>query len=226
MGYAESGHQDETHGDRISAASRLDHVHPAVHLVLVDWLTSSIAKINGRSTLNSSKFPYWKLIGIWAVFLLLHYSYKLFPNALFQLIGAVAETYYLHMKMMFFAYLFVSAAEFFVKRNTIANVQQFLTGRALVAVAFPWLTVTIFFLPEAFTGEMLPFVWEIIWANVVLVLGAYLALRLDQALDQVEFRPALRWMIWLVFLSALLSYTLFTFNTPDHFFQPPEEYQR
>ena len=172
--------------------------------------------------MQSSKFPYWKLVFVWIIFLGLHFSYETFPNTLFQIIGEEGETNYFHMKMLFFAYLFGSIVEFILNRNKIANVQQFLTGRALVSISYPWLTITFFFLAQAFTGKMLDLPWEIIWANVATVIGIYFALRLEQAFDEVEFRPALRWMIWLIFASALFTYIVFTFNTPEHFFETPE----
>lgn len=172
--------------------------------------------------MNTTKFPYWKLIFVWIVFLGLHFSYETFPNLIFQIIGEEGETNYFHMKMLFFAYLFGCIVEFFINRKKIGSLQQFSTSRALVSITYPWLTITFFFLAQAFTGGMLEMPWEIIWANIATVIGIYFALRLEQAFDEVEFRPALRWMIWLIFLSALFTYIVFTFDTPEHFFETPE----
>jgi hypothetical protein len=44
------------------------------------------------------------------------------------------------------------------------------------------------------------------------------ALRLDDELERVEFRQALKALIWLAFLSALITYVGFSFHVPDDFF--------
>lgn len=172
--------------------------------------------------MKSSKFNWVKLLAVWGTFLLLHFSYETFPNILFQIIGEVGETNYFHMKMLFFAYVLVTLVEFILQRNKISNPAAFLNKRALIATSYPWLTLTIFFTTQALTGGMLEMPWEIIWANLATGLGIYLALRLEEALDEVEFRPSLLWMVWVVFALALMTYIVFSFNTPEHFFETPE----
>ena len=172
--------------------------------------------------MNNKKLAWWKLFATWGVFLLLHFSYETFPNTLFRIIGEEGETNYFHMKMLFFAYLFTSLAEFIFQRGKITLVNSFLTNRMLIATVYPWMTVTIFFLAQAFTGDMLEMPWEIVWANIATAIGIYIALRMEQALYQVEYSPALRWVVTLVFASALLTYIVFSFNTPTHFFETPE----
>jgi hypothetical protein len=41
---------------------------------------------------------------------------------------------------------------------------------------------------------------------------------LDDELDRMEFRPALKSMSWLTFLAALITYVGFSFHVPDNFF--------
>ncbi len=60
---------------------------------------------------NQTKFAWWKWLSTWFIFLLLHFSYENFPNALFRIIGEEGETNYFHMKMMFFAYIFTTLIE-------------------------------------------------------------------------------------------------------------------
>jgi len=167
------------------------------------------------------KLPWWKLIATWVLFLLLHYSYETFPNLFFKIIGEEGETTYFHMKMLFFAYLFASILEYLLKRKTISQVQNFIYARMFIAVTFPWLTITAWFTAEALLGASLPLPWEIIYANVMTVLGIYFALRMEELFEGMTLRPAFKGIIVALFLAALLSYIAFSFNTPEHFFTTP-----
>ncbi|MCX7030175.1 MAG: hypothetical protein NTU62_08655 [Spirochaetes bacterium] len=93
--------------------------------------------------MTRARFPWLKFLATWGVFLLLHFSYETFPNMLFKVIGEEGETTFFHMKMLFFAYLFTSIVEFLVRRRRIAAVGQFVSARLLVAVAYPWLAITL-----------------------------------------------------------------------------------
>lgn len=170
-----------------------------------------------------ARFPWLKFLTTWGVFLLLHFSYETFPNALFRVIGEEGETTFFHMKMLFFAYLFTSIAEFLVRRRRIAAIGQFVSARLLVAVVYPWLAITLWFTATAL-GFHLPVIpWEIIYANVVTAIGIYVALRLEEVLDAASFRPALHALVGLVFAAALLSYVAFSFATPTDFFTTPPD---
>ena len=75
---------------------------------------------------------------------------------------------------------------------------------------------------EAINGDMLPQPREIIHANIVTVIGIYVALRLEDALESIDYRPALKESILIIFQLALFTYVAFTFNTPEHFFETPK----
>ncbi|MDO8848292.1 MAG: hypothetical protein Q7W51_07915 [Coriobacteriia bacterium] len=77
-----------------------------------------------------------------------------------------------------------------------------------------------------FTAEALGFAMpnlgiELAYANAMTVLGIYLALRIEQLLDDVKFSSSLKAMTVLVFACALLSYASFSFKTPMPFFTTP-----
>jgi hypothetical protein len=163
----------------------------------------------------------WKLVAVWALFIVLHFSYKTFPNTLFKLIGEEGETTFFHMKMLFVAYVAVSLVELAVRRRALASPAGVACSRALVAVAYPWLTITMWFAAEALGIKMPNLAVELVYANVVTLLGIYLALRMEELLDGVVFRPSARAMIALVFACACLSYAAFSFSTPMPFFTTP-----
>jgi hypothetical protein len=123
--------------------------------------------------------------------------------------------------MLFNAYLIVTLIEYFVRRGQIGSAAQFWYPRLLNAVAFPWLTITLWFTAEAL-GFHLGSVIEIVYANITTVIGIYFGLRLEEAFENIPLRPALKGLILLVFVTAIISYVAFAFNTPIHFYtQPP-----
>jgi len=168
-----------------------------------------------------TRLKWWKLASVWALFLALHFSYETFPNVLFRIIGEAGETTFFHMKMLFFAYVFISLGELAVRRRALASPSAFVYSRALIAVVYPWLTITIWFAAEALGFAMPNLAAELVYANIATVLGIYFALRLEDSLDAVEFRTSTKAMIALVFACALLAYVAFTFNTPMPFFVTP-----
>jgi hypothetical protein len=173
--------------------------------------------------MTRARLPWVKFLGTWGVFLLLHFSFKTFPNVVFRVIGEEGETTFFHMKMLFFAYLFTSIVEFLVRRRNLASAGQFVSARLLVAVVYPWLAITLWFTAEAL-GFHLPVIpWEIVYANVATAIGIYFALRLEEVLDGVSFRPSLHALVGLVFAAAVLSYVAFSFATPMEFFTTPME---
>jgi len=161
------------------------------------------------------------VFAVWGLFLLLHFSYETFPNVVFRIIGEEGETTFFHMKMLFFAYLLITAVEFFLRRKNLPSVQAFVFSRALIAVVYPWLTITMWFTAEALGVHIPPIPWEIIYANVFTVIGVYMAVRMEELFTETEFRPSLKILITIAFATALLSYVSFSFRAPMPFFVTP-----
>ena len=63
---------------------------------------------------------------------------------------------------------------------------------------------------------------ELVYANVVTVIGIYAGLRLEETFDDVALRPSMKVLAGLMFVAALLSYVAFSFHTPMPFFVTPE----
>jgi hypothetical protein len=87
----------------------------------------------------------------------------------------------------------------------------------LIASSFPWMSIAIWFTPIALGFELGRA--ELICSFVLTVLGLYFAFRLEEGLERVEFRPALKAMIWLAFIGAVITYIGFSFHVPDNFFR-------
>lgn len=132
------------------------------------------------------------------------------------ILGEGIESIYAHMKMYFYAYLLVSLVEYFVRRKQIASAGSFWTTRMLVASSFPWMSIAIWFVPVALGFDLEHY--ELAYSLTLTALGLYFAIRLDEGLEGIEFRPALRSLIWLAFAAALITYIGFSFQVPDNFF--------
>jgi len=171
--------------------------------------------------METRRLAWWKLLSVWVVFVALHFSFDTFPNTLFKLIGEEGETTFFHMKMLFFAYVFVTLVELALHWGRLESRSDFVCSRALIAVAYPWLTITMWFTAEALGFAVPSVIVEIIYANIATVLGIYLALRMEEALDPVRMRASLKAMVVLVFVCAVLAYASFSFMTPMPFFTTP-----
>jgi hypothetical protein len=163
------------------------------------------------------KFPWWKLIAGYLLFLFFHQIYDLLGGGtLAAILGEGIESIYSHMKMYFYAYLLVCLIDYFLRRKQFASTSSFWTSRMLIAASFPWMSIAIWFIPIALGFQLGRF--ELAYSLVLTLLGFYFAFRLDDELERVEFRPASQAMIWLAFLAAFITYVGFSFHVPDNFF--------
>ena len=157
---------------------------------------------------------YLKVIGIWAAFLILHYAYDFAPILPFKLISATHESNYQHMKIVFFAYILVSAIEWFLQRKQIESVDTFVFSRLLAAIIAPWLTMTLYFIAAAVYGPFDSVFVEILYANVILLLVNICAVVLEKGIESVTFsRPAKAVIIGLA-LVLIMEFIIFTFKLP------------
>ena len=167
------------------------------------------------------KFPWWKLIAGFALFIFFHQIFDLVGGGtLGAVLGEGIESIYAHMKMYFYAYLVISIIEYFLRRNQIRSESSFWTLRMLVASSFPWMSIAIWFIPIALGFELGRY--ELTYSILMTFFGFYFAIRLDEGLEGLEFRPALRSLIWLAFLASVITYVGFSFHVPNNFFSVVE----
>ncbi len=163
------------------------------------------------------KFKWWKLIAGFVLFLFFHQAYDILGGGTFgKILGEGFESIYSHMKMYFYAYLVICAIDYFLRRRQITSPVTFWTSRMLIASSFPWMSIAIWFIPIALGLELGRF--ELYYSLLQTVLGLYFAFRMDEGLENVEFRPALKTLIWLAFLGAVITYIGFSFHVPNNFF--------
>ena len=163
------------------------------------------------------KFPWWKLIVGYLLFVFFHQLIYIIPGTLVgNLFSEGIESVYPHMKMLFYAYLVVSVIDYFLRRKDI-NLESFLYARMLILSAVPWMMIAIYYSLEAI-GIDLPMLVELIWGLIMTGVGVYICIRLEEPLDNVSLRGAAKAVILLAFVGTLLTYVGFSFHVPDNFF--------
>ena len=163
------------------------------------------------------KFSWWKFIVGYILYLFFHEIYDIFPGTLVGTIfGEGIESVYAHMKMLFYAYILVSAIDYYLRRKDI-NLESFLYARMLILAAVPWMMIVIYYSVEAL-GITLPHTPELILGLIATAIGLYFSIRLEEPFEQMPLRGATKAMIALAFVAALVTYVGFSFSVPDNFF--------
>jgi hypothetical protein len=163
-----------------------------------------------------TRFQWWKLIVGYLFFLFFHEVYGMLGGGtLASILGEGIESIYSHMKMYFYAYLLVALIEYFLRRKSIPSAESFWYSRMLIAAAFPWMSIAIWFVPEALGLDISSF--ELPYSLAMTVIGLYFAFLLDDGLG-LQLRPALKAFIWIAFAAAVITYVGFSFHVPDNFF--------
>lgn len=165
----------------------------------------------------TARFAWWKLIAGFLFFVFFHEVYGILGGGtLAALLGEGLESIYAHMKMYFYAYLLVSVIDYFLRRAQLTSASSFWTSRMLIASSFPWMSIVIWFVPIALGFDLGS--RELLYSLLITAVGLYFAFRLDETLENMEFRPALKALIVVAFVASLITYAGFSFHPPDNFF--------
>jgi len=164
-----------------------------------------------------AKFPWLKFLLGYLLYLFFHEIDRFLPGTIIATIfGEGIESVYAHMKMLFYAYMILSAIDYFrLRKNGLSK--SFFEGRMLVLAAVPWMMIIVYYAVEA-VGIILPHAVDLSWALLATAFGLYFSIRLEEPLDNMELRPALRHVILIAFLAAWITYIGFSFHVPDNFF--------
>jgi hypothetical protein len=166
-------------------------------------------------------FPWQKMVVGYLLYVLFHQIYGILGGGtLGALLGEGIESIYAHMKMLFYAYLVLSAFDYSRLRQKGLPV-SFLFSRMLILSAVPWMMIIVYYAVQA-VGIVLPHTVDLVWALIVTAFGLYFSIRLEEPLDNMELRPALKAMIALAFVSAFITYIGFSFQIPNNFFIAPK----
>jgi hypothetical protein len=168
-----------------------------------------------------AKFPWAKFLLGFGLYLFFHEIDRLLPGSIIgTILGEGIESVYAHMKMLFYAYLIISIIDFFRLRKSGLPL-SFFYARMLILAAVPWMMIIVYYSIEA-TGIILPRAIDLTWAVLMTAFGLYFSIRLEEPLERMELRPALKSTIMIAFLAALITYVGFSFHVPDNFFIAPD----
>lgn len=168
-----------------------------------------------------AKFPWAKFLLGFGLYLFFHEIDRLLPGSIISTIfGEGIESVYAHMKMLFYAYFILSMIDFFRLRKRGLPV-SFFYARMLILAAVPWMMIIVYYAVEA-VGITLPHAVDLTWGILMTLFGLYFSIRLEEPLEGMELRPALKSTIVIAFLAALITYVGFSFHVPDNFFIAPE----
>jgi hypothetical protein len=164
------------------------------------------------------RFPWLKYVAGIALFAFFHQLHDLFPTTWAAVLSeGEQESIFAHMKMLFYPYMILSIVDYVLLRRKGAVPASFLYARLLILVSAPWLTMSIWYVPEALGIHMEGPV-ELIYSILISWLGVYIAVRMEEPLEAPQYRLALKVLIWIMFLAALITYTGFAFHPPRHGF--------
>lgn len=164
-----------------------------------------------------AKFPWLKLLLGFGLYLFFHQINALLPGTVIGAIfGEAISSVYAHMKMLFYAYLVLSIIDFFRFRKS-GLPGSFFYARMLILAAVPWMMIVVYYAVEAM-GITLAHAVDLTWAILMTWFGLYFSIRLEEPLDGMELRPALKSLIVIAFLAAFITYIGFSFHVPDNFF--------
>ena len=168
------------------------------------------------------KFPWAKLIVGYVLYIFFHQVYDILGGGILgALLGEGIESIYAHMKMLFYAYLLLSAFDYFKFRRAGNLPVSFFYSRMLILSAVPWMMIIVYYAVQAM-GIILPHTVDLIWALIATAFGLYFSICLETPLDAMKAGPALKAAITIAFVSALITYIGFSFSIPDNFFIAPD----
>ncbi|HDD61775.1 MAG: hypothetical protein DRI65_13285 [Chloroflexota bacterium] len=160
------------------------------------------------------KRHYLKLLGFWAGFLILHYAYDFLPILPIKLVSGINESFFQHIKIVFFAYLIVNLVEFLAQRKDLENRENFILTRLFITTILPWIVFIIWFIAPAYYGPISNVAIEILYANIALLLSGFCALVIEQTMDGVPYRNLSKVVIIALFFISMSLYIIFTFKLP------------
>jgi len=160
------------------------------------------------------KRHYLKLLGFWAGFLILHYAYDFLPILPIKLVSGINESFFQHIKIVFFAYLIVNVVEFLTRRKDLENREGFVLTRLFSTTTLPWFVFIIWFIAPAYYGPIGNVAIEIFCANIALLLSGYCALVIEQTMDGIPYQNLSKVVIIALFVISMSLYIIFTFKLP------------
>ena len=150
------------------------------------------------------------------LFILLHYLYDFFPNVIIEIISGTDESLYQHLKIAFYAYVFLTIIEAGIFRNQIEDPSKFWFSHLFSAVIIPWIIFILWFIGPAIHGKFTSLVVDVIYANIITYVSLVILSMLETWYGELEYPTNIKVIILLLFGLSVLEFTLFTYFLPWH----------
>lgn len=154
-----------------------------------------------------------KIAGVWFMFAILHFAHELWPIFPLKIIAGVSESNFQHMKLAFFAYLFVSIFEYFFIRKSLTSVESFVFPRLFATTILPWMMISIWYLQAIFFGPMSLTV-ELVYSTIIVLIATACAIIVERSIENTLLTTAFKGLVIVLFLIAFIEYAVFSFELP------------
>ena len=166
--------------------------------------------------LDDSKYIYVRSLLLLAIFLGLHYAYKIFPSFILQIFSNINESVFQHMKVGFYSYIILSVIEFFVFKKKITDTTKFWFSRVFSLILYPWIMFMLFFFTRVVYPWQMHFIIEIISANIIVYTSVLMLGFIEIDIMKLEFGKRLRAILLILLALMVIEFTAFSFYLPWH----------
>ncbi len=166
--------------------------------------------------LDDHKYMYIRSLIFLGIFILMHYTYKFFPNVVIQIFSAIDESVFQHMKIGFYSYAILTLIEYLAFKKKIADKTRFLFSRSFSAIFYPWLLFMFFFFTRVIYPWQMHFVVEIISAQSVVYISVLILSFIELDTMKIEFGKRLKIILLILIILLIVEFTAFTFYLPWH----------
>jgi len=166
--------------------------------------------------LDDHKYMYIRSLIFLGIFILMHYTYKFFPNVVIQIFSAIDESVFQHMKIGFYSYAILTLIEYLAFKKKIADTTKFLFSRVFSMVLYPYLIFLFFLFTRVVYPWQMHFVIEIISAQIVVYISVLFLGFLEVEIVKLEFGKRLRVLSLILLVLLIIEFTAFSFYLPWH----------
>jgi hypothetical protein len=172
---------------------------------------------------HPSGFRLWiKVALVYGIFMLLYFAWKLLPVFPLNLIVGINESNFQHFKATFFAFLLADGIEYLVCRRNMQEKSAYWYGSLMAALFAPWAVFLLWYIAPAIYGKWPQIYQEIIYANVITIVVAFVMVTFEKAFRQIPFTRSLKTLVLALVIISIGLYIIFTYRLPwaDIFVEP------
>lgn len=154
----------------------------------------------------------FKILSAWALYVFLHFAFKIYPSVVTAFLGCTEENIYTHMKMAFFSYLIINMI-FLTAGRAWRNVPK-LFSMMLANCIYPYLAFFIWMIVPALFGQLHAALAEVLYSNVILLICLYMTVSMEKNFLRVNWDTAGRIVIIFFFIVSFVLFTEMTLHMP------------